>query len=106
MRRLRVGIMGGDRSRGRWIVRKLHAKFGEAGACGCRDTMYFSLLLARQKRSFFYNKCFYIDEMFLDEKLKIHQKSPIPKCKKNVLRKIRKEDVYKISLGSKKIAST
>ena len=22
------------------IVRKLHAKFGEAGACGCRDMMY------------------------------------------------------------------
>ena len=24
------------------IVRKLHVKFGEAGACGCRDTMYLS----------------------------------------------------------------
>ena len=22
------------------IVKKLHAKFGEAGACGCRDMMY------------------------------------------------------------------
>ena len=35
------------------IVRKLHAKFGEAGACGCRDMMYLSWLPARQKLNVF-----------------------------------------------------
>ena len=33
------------------IARKLHAKFGEAGACGCRDMMYPCWPSARQKLS-------------------------------------------------------
>ena len=62
------------------IVRKMHAKFGEAGACGCRDTMYLSWLLARQKWSVFWK----FENRPKNENFKTQRKI----CPHNIVRKL------------------
>ena len=63
-----------------YIVRKLHTTFQEGGVCGCRDMMYLSWLLARQKLSVFWK--------FEKKPNNEHFKNQRKMCTPNIVRKM------------------